>query len=1173
MTSRLPGITGALFPSRYLSDGLPAGVLTRSLPDLERTRRHLERWWTRVAATCGPATGLRALFDIAAMPLFAHLGFRAHDAAFDRHHARVRLSTPTRTPVALVILPWASRPSALWRDVLAASHASGARWGFVFAPPYLSLVDARGHAVRRSADFTLPDALDARSLAIFLATTTAAAFDPAGGPRVETLVAGAEQFQDRVREDLQAGVVDALETLASALPAVASPSSANSRLDEALTVVYRVLFLLFAESRDLVPRHHPIYRDAYAIATLCREAIGNPDARGLWDGLAAISRLSRAGCRRGDLIVRPFNGRLFARAAAPSLETPAPSRRSWRGAIARDAAVRRALVALATRPGRAGREDISYQDLGVEQLGAVYERVLDLDPAALIERRAACVARAPRSSRGHSHVRKQTGTFYTPQSLAEFVVRRTLAPLVAGASADAILALRVVDPAMGSGAFLVAACRYLSTAYERALVDEGRCAEIDLDAATRVNIRRRIAEQCLAGVDTNPVAVQLARLSLWLATLAEGKPLGFLDHRLRTGNSLVGASPDDLLRVTAIGRRERPSTLPLFGDDAIEASMRFASAPMLALLARRDDSIADVRAKEAAWARMTATRWSSSGLGRLRSAASLWCARWFWPADASTPAPSPGETRAAIDALLKGDATLGAAQLSRWLGRARELETQHGFFHWPLEFADIFYDEHGRRRPNAGFDAVIGNPPWEMLRREPRTKEPRNPAPRQARGALSPSKGGTPEPRPSTSSGRPEPVEGRNQLVSFIRGSGLYPSCDRGHVNLYQPFVERALSLTKPNGRVGLIVPWGLATDDGAATLRSRLLDRASVDTIVGLDNGNGLFPIHRGLRFLVVVANPGRPSTLLGPGPSTRLGPGPTREIRARFGVRTPAELDDLPDSLEATGASSTAYPVRLTPARLATIGGPTRRIPDVRRPHDLLLLERLATSMPALGAADGWRAQFGRELNATEDRQHFGARGLPVVEGKHIGPFAVDVPAAAAHIERRDAERLLPRRGFDAPRLAYRDVSGVANRVSLIAAIVPAGVVTTHTLFCVRNRFSLEQQHFLCGVFNSFVLNAVVRMLMGVHLTTSLVESLPVPAWRGGHDERLIARLARRLATRPSDRRAAAMLQAAVARLYGLDRDDFARILEGFPLVPAAERHAALVATRAFDMKPMKG
>ena len=124
-------------------------------------------------------------------------------------------------------------------------------------------------------------------------------------------------------------------------------------------------------------------------------------------------------------------------------------------------------------------------------------------------------------------------------------------------SADDILTLRVIDPAMGSGAFLVAACRYLSHAYERALVDEGRCAETDLDADMRANIRRTVAARCLAGVDANPVAVQLARLSLWLTTLARDKPLSFLDHRLRVRRLSHRGVPEDLWRVPSPAPRSR----------------------------------------------------------------------------------------------------------------------------------------------------------------------------------------------------------------------------------------------------------------------------------------------------------------------------------------------------------------------------------------------------------------------------------------------------------------------------------------------------------------------------------------------------------------------------------------------------------------------------------------
>jgi hypothetical protein len=643
---------------------------------------------------------------------------------------------------------------------------------------------------------------------------------------------------------------------------------------------------------------------------------------------------------------------------------------------------------------------------------------------------------------------------------------------------------------MGSGAFLVAACRYLASAYERALIDEGRISEHDVDESDRADMRRLIAQRCLYGVDQNPVAVQLARLSLWLSTLAHGKPLSFLDHRLRAGNSLIGATPDDLRHVSD-GRRQPVGSLPLF-DLALEDSFGRAVQPLSAIAGRPDDSIDDVRAKEVMWAHVSG---DASPLLALRQASDLWCARWFWR---GTPPPSAAETRAAIDALLRRDRTLSSPPLMRWLTDAAAARSAHGFFHWPIEFADVFYDGIGCARPGAGFDVVIANPPWEVLRRDNRA------------------------------------------LVRFIRESGHFPSCDHGHMNLYQPFVDRALSLARRGGRVGLVLPWGLATDDGAATLRSRLLDRADTHTLVGFDNADGVFPIHRGLRFLALVTTPG----------------GPTREIKARFGVRTAQEIDRLADD-EAEPPNAC---VRLTPARLSVVGGNTRRIPDARHPGDLDLLDALARRFPPLGGAEGWSARFGRELNATEDRPSFTPHGLPVIEGKHIQPFRADPTAASSHISKSDAAKLLPDRRFEQTRLAYRDVSGVGNRLTLIATLIPSHVVTTHTLFCLRTPVPRARQHFLCALFNSFVLNFVVRALMGGHLTTNLVEGLPVPLWRGTPEDWRIARLAVRLASPGASAQLAAAHQAGVARLYQLDAETFGRVLQTFPLVPEGERKLAM-------------
>ncbi|MFI5179155.1 MAG: hypothetical protein ACHQO8_11350, partial [Vicinamibacterales bacterium] len=156
--TRLPGIGGSLFPGQYLATALP--TTPGPPPDnghLERRRRQLERWWSAVASACGPATGLRALFDDVAMPLFGVLGFRAGAVRFERTHASARLDTPARVPVGVLITPWATRPSGAWRDVAATARAAGADWCFLLSPPFLSLVDARGQAARRSVEFTLPE--------------------------------------------------------------------------------------------------------------------------------------------------------------------------------------------------------------------------------------------------------------------------------------------------------------------------------------------------------------------------------------------------------------------------------------------------------------------------------------------------------------------------------------------------------------------------------------------------------------------------------------------------------------------------------------------------------------------------------------------------------------------------------------------------------------------------------------------------------------------------------------------------------------------------------------------------------------------------------------------------------------------------------------------------------
>lgn len=1106
--------SGTLLPDAYVADRLVHDVGALGVPPLDsRTARAVVAVCATAAAACGPATTVRTLSDVLATPLMRLLGFVVRERSVDQRQARIVLDTALGTPVALLLLPWASSPSTAWKDLVRLARPLGARWGFVLAPPFLSLAPVTGRAVRHSLDLTLPVSAGDDEALPLLSVICAPIFDPGssnGRPRLDSIVECANRYQDHVRADLQHGVAQAWHLLADAVsrvrpgrrptgrarraPAVVSPT------EQALTLVYRVLFLLFVESRALVPLDNPIYSSAYSISTLCRDALHGTTA-GSWDALAAMSRLARLGCRSTALRSPAFNGRLFARASAPVLESRRPRAAGRSDVSQRDTEVGRALVALASRPGAAGRTTINYRDLGVEQLGAVYERLLDVDPDDRTP--------SPRSRQTHSGARKRTGTFYTPQPLAEFVVRRTLAPLVAGASSDHILSLRVVDPAMGSGACLVAACRYLAGAVEQALIEEGRASPDDFDEGERADLRRLVAERCLAGVDLNPTAVELARLSLWLTTLARGKPLGFLDHRLRVGNSLVGAWPEDLRRL-AITRRPAAHGLPLFDQDELEEAVHRVATPLDHLRHRRDDTVADVHAKAALWREVTA---QSSPLEPWRRAASLWCARWFWPEGEAPPGTSEG--RALIDALLHRDRTLPTTHLAVRLSSTAASEHAHGFFHWPLEFPEVFYAGTGQAKDAAGFDAVIGNPPWEMLRRD------------------------------GPDGGHPQ------QLLRYVRESGQYPSCGRGHLNLYQAFLDRAVSITRPGGRVGLVLPWSVASDDGAAGLRQRLLDTCEVDTLVGIDNARALFPIHRGIRMLVATATRGRA----------------TSEVRARFGLTRREELDELPDRED--GTEVTAYPVRMTPPAIRTVGGPLLRIPDVRRPADFDWLVRLCSRFPRLDDPTGWGVTFGRELNATEARSSMGTSGMPVVEGKHVAPFSVST-RSTRRITRAAALTLLPRAPFDRPRLAYRDVSAVSNRTTFIAAILPAGVVSTHTLLCLRTALPLDRQHFLCGLFNSSVLNAVVRMLMGAHVTTTLVEGLPVPGWHGDAADRAIVAAAQHLSRHGHDPATAARLDARVAHTYGLSADDFRHVLDGFPLVPRSDRDRALRAFNTIAARP---
>ncbi|MDH4062909.1 MAG: N-6 DNA methylase [Acidobacteriota bacterium] len=1103
------GVTGDLISSEHLArlvDEYPPPA-----PGDQAWLRALVRWWPHAAPTLGPASAPRAVFDVVSRPLVEHLGYSvARVQPQPWGHVAV-LESAGRPVASLLSTEWGMWPASAWTQAVRSSLVTRLPWALVVNGRSLIIVDATRPWTRRLLTFDLHVVLrDARAATALGLLARAEALGVEGASALAAHVAASDIAGASVCSALGDGVLEALEEFVVAFDRVpgrrpTAPDHTARVLEQSLTIVYRLLFLFFAEARQLVPVWHRVYRDAYSVDALCRRVMAQPGTPGVWAAVQAIARLAHAGCRAADLTVTAFNGRLFAPGRTPLGERRGVSDRS----------AGRALLAIGTTPARQGRRPIAFHDLGVEQLGAVYERVLELEPV----RCGPHLRLRPTSTE-----RKTSGSFYTPRSITDFLVRRTLGPLVEGRSSRGILGIRVIDPAMGSGAFLVSACRFLTERVEMALVEEGTWLESDTPREARGDLARTVAERCLFGVDLNPTAVQLARLSLWLTTLATGRPLTFLDHHLAAGNSLVGARLTDLRRPPSrIGHGREPDAaqVGLFEDAALEALARQVVPERLRLSLDPSTTVSDVREKERRLDRLLAVDGASA---RWQKAADLWCGLVL---DRST-----GTTAAMYQELQRHVAGLPTSVPARQLAgpaqHALDAARAHGAFHWELAFPEVFVDEDGTPRPEAGFDAVVGNPPWEMMRADTGAAGRRN----DARDAL------------------------RTRLA-FVRDSGHYPLATRGQVNQYQLFVARCLQVLRPGGRFGLILPSGLQTDVGSADLRRTLLDTCHLDTWLAFQNRRAIFPIHRGLRFLLVAGTTG----------------GQTDALAVRDGLTDVDALAALPDNPRAETEPSRIW---LTREFLSRWDPVHLTVPTLATPLDASIAWR-ALQLPPLASPEGWAVRFGRELNATEDRASFvdyawrqragrPAR-IPVIDGRHLRPFGVDLGSVTRGIRVEDAARRLDAASsFGRPRPCYRDVASATNRLTLIAALLPAGVVSTHTVFCARQALSDQDAWCLVGVLNSLAANYLVRLQMSTHVTSVLMARLPVPRPAAGSVEaRAIAELSKALSSRrdvEDDALGYARLNALVSRLYGLTAAEHAYIVSTFPLLSRELRDVCIEA-----------
>ena len=698
--------------------------------------------------------------------------------------------------------------------------------------------------------------------------------------------------------------------------------------------------------------------------------------------------------------------------------------------------VRDVLLSLATEATRQGRRRISYHDLGVEQLGSVYERVLEYEPGAGGD----TLTLSRTSTR-----RKATGSFYTPRALTEFLVRRTLTPLVEGISADQILQLRIVDPAMGSGAFLVAACRFLAECCEQAMIRDGQW--LDGDAT--------------AGDARDPAAQRRRAVPVWRRSQrhrgAAGAVVVVVDDARGGSSADLSRSPPRIRQ--QLDRREArgPGAADAAGADR---ARRLLPLPLF------DDQLAGEVAGHVLPA-------------RLRLA--------MQPSDSLDAVKNKERTLAAAR---------GARRCDREMDRGRGCLVRRG----ALERRPGAIARH-RQRMDRGRDRIEDDAAgWA--------------APRVARARAS---GRCPPRRVSLGAGVSRSLlrcRGASERRRRLRCGAWQPAL--GHVaRRYRSSSQRSDTRAMTRGAVAILPLVAVVSASGQRTSQQ--------------------LPIVRGARAASRQARRARrPDPAVGHRDRSRqcvAAPASVRSDVDRHLARIRQPRADLPDSSQHAVRGAGDDQRRLAPRRcgsaaalpirkrsIARIATPRRcrssrsrleawspehlTIPEIANAASLGIMSAIAERVPALSdparlAGAIWpRAERHRRSPALRpsDRR---AEGDPAGRRRQTAHAVPGRPGALrSGIPIGTAARLLDRAAtFERNRIAYRDVASATNKLTLIAAMLPRGTVSTHTVFCLKTALDERSQWCLLGLLNSFVANYLVRLQVTTHVTTALLARLPVP------------------------------------------------------------------------------
>lgn len=986
----------------------------------------------------------------------------------------------------------------------------------------------------------------------------------------------------RVRNGLRRGVTQALITLGQGF--VQHP--ANNVLRQALQdgslgkdayyaqllrLIYRFIFVFSVEERGLIPnapqptddettlhaKHTAAqaYVQGYALARL-RDMALRRRARtrfdDLWQGVKIVFQGLAQGQPRLGL---PALGGLFAPTQCPALDAAQLS----------NADLLAAMHSLRwARPPGAPLAPIDYRNMDTEELGSVYESLLELVPEVdLPARHFGFVGLDSEGNVGSTvagNDRKLTGSYYTPDSLVQQLICSALDPVIdqrlAAQPADpvqALLAIRVIDPACGSGHFLLAAARRLAEKLAQLRSLEGG-QEGAIQPQDYRHALREVVAHCIYGVDRNPMAIELARMALWLEGYEEGRPLGFLDHHLQVGDALLGLTDLNVLEQGIA----KDAFKPLSGDDKdVCKELAKANAAGLKQIAK------DLQGKQ-----MLLGVDNRSGLEALRAIETLPAdtpeqvaakeQAWHHFLKESAHSPLAHAADALVGAYLLSKAEDSAAvptsiTLHALLTAPERAQTEHAapivaardaceqarVFHWPLAFPQVF--------AQGGFDCVLGNPPWERIKlqeeeffatRHRDVAQARNKAERTQRiqwlseGMLArhlyPDLAHEAHEDEAEKRLYREFVTARRtaeaaSVFAHVKGAdgGRYPLTGVGDVNTYALFAETILQIHADSGRAGFIVPTGIATDDSTKAYFGHITQNRRLVSLYDIENREAVFPsVHRSYKFCLLT-----------------------------LGAAEQAEFVCF-----ATQVSQLADPRRrftLTPDEFRLINPNTLTCPVFRSERDAELTKKLYRAAPvlmrdAVTAGEGkqakvvepeqnpWGISFMRMLDMSNDSHLFkdepAADHLPLYEAKLIHQFDhrwatytadgnsrdVTLPEKADPdftvtprywVSRAEVEERLCKRDRDGRviwqwerdwLMGWRRNARATDERTTIATVMPLSAQGDSVfLWLVNEAISVEHSAALLGSLGSLAFDFVARQKVGgVNFSFYYFKQLPVLA-----------------------------------------------------------------------------